>query len=127
MMRRPTLDATETEVIAFVREWIRFAANQGLDQALRLIDRRESDPAWSEKFVRSISENHFGGGETCIITDPDAFEELRVDAYRYDDGSGFAVDHDLAMNCKRSDFTAQFDFKRTERGYAIYLADIHVL
>ena len=63
----------------------------------------------------------------CIITDPDAFKELRVEACRYNDGSGFAVDHDLAMNHKRSDFTAQFEFIRTKDGYAIYLADIHVL
>ena len=72
-------------------------------------------------------EDHFGDGETCVIASPDAFSELRVDAYRYNDGSGFAVDHDLAMNHKRSDFTAQFEFKRTTQGYAIYLADIHVL
>lgn len=106
---------------------MRFAAKHGLDEALGLIDRRDNDPAWSEAFVRSISEDHFGDGETCIITDPDVFRELRVDAIRYSDGSGFAVDHDLAMNHKRSDFTAQFEFRRSEKGYAIYLADIHVL
>ena len=31
------------------------------------------------------------------------------------------------MNHQRSDFTAQFEFKRTKDGYAIYLTDIHVL
>ena len=91
---------------------MQFAAKKGLDEALRLIDRRDNDPAWGEAFVRWISENHFGDGETCIITDPDAFQELRVDAYRFSDGSGFAVDHDLAMNYQRSDFTAQFEFRR---------------
>jgi hypothetical protein len=126
-MTRPTLDASESEIIAYTRDWVRYAANHGLDQALRLIDRLDRDPAWSEAFVRSMSEDHFGDGETCIITDPDAIKELRVDAYRYNDGSGFAVDHDLAMNHKRSDFTAQFEFKRTKEGYAVYLADIHVL
>jgi len=126
-MTRPSLEASESEIIAFARDWVRFAAEHGLDEALRLIERRKSDPPWSEAFVRSISEGHFGDGKTCIITDPDAFPELRVDAYRYNDGSGFAVDHDLAMNHKRSDFTAQFEFKRTRDGYAIYLADIHVL
>jgi len=126
-MTRPSLEASESEILAFARDWVRFAAKHGLDEALRLIDRRDSDPAWSETFVRSISEDHFGDGQTCTITDPDAFRELRVDAYRYNDGSGFAVDHDLAMNHKRSDFTAQFEFKRTSDTYAIYLADIHVL
>lgn len=126
-MTRPSLDASESEILAFAREWVRLAAKQGLDDALRLIDRRDSGPPWSEAFVRSISEDHFGDGQACVITDPDAFKELRVDAYRYNDGSGFAVDHDLAMNHQRSDFTAQFESKKTNEGYAIYLADIHVL
>jgi len=126
-MTRPSLEASKSEILAFARDWVRFAAKHGLDDALRLIDRRENDPTWSEAFVRSISEDHFGDGETCVITDPDAFKELRVDAYQYSDGSGFAVDHDLAMNHKRSDFTAQFEFRKTKERYAIYLADIHVL
>ena len=126
-MKRPALQASESAIIAFARDWVRFAAKHGLDEAQRLIDRRESDPAWSEAFVRSISEDHFGDGETCIVTDPDAISGLRVDAYSYNDGSKVFVDHDLAMNHKRSDFTAQFEFKRTKNGYAIYLADIHVL
>jgi len=86
-MTRPSLEASESEILAFARDWVRFAAKHGLDEALRLIDRRDSDPAWSETFVRSISEDHFGDGQTCTITDPDAFRELRVDAYRYNDGS----------------------------------------
>jgi hypothetical protein len=126
-MTRPSLEAGESEILAFARDWVRFAAKRGLDEALLLIDRRDSDPPWSEAFVRSISGDHFNDGQTCVITDPDAFRELRVDGYRYNDGSGFAVDHDLAMNQQRSDFTAQFEFKKTNEGYAIYLADIHVL
>jgi hypothetical protein len=98
-----------------------------LDEALGVLDRRDSDPPWSEAFIRSISEDHFGDGETCVITDPDQHKDLRVDAYEYDNGSGFAVDHELAMNHKRSDFTAQFEFLRRPDRYAVYLADIHVL
>lgn len=126
-MTRPSLEASEPDILAFARDWVRFAAKHGLDEALRLIDRRDGDPQWSEAFVRLISEDHFGDGETCVITDPDAFSELSIDAYRYNDGSGFAVDHDLAMNNQSSDFTAQFEFIKTKDGYAIYLADIHVL
>lgn len=126
-MTRPSLNASEAEILAFARDWVRYAARHGLDEALRLIDRRDGGAPWSEAFVRSMSEDHFGDGQTCVITDPDAFKELRVDAYRYNDGSGFAVDHDLAVNQQRSDFTAQFEFKKTREGYAIDLADIHVL
>ena len=126
-MIRPSLEASESEILAFARDWVRYAAKHGLDEALHVIDRRDRDPRWSETLVRSISEDHFGDGQTCVITDPDAIKELRVQAYRYDDGSGFAVDHDLAMNHQRSDFTAQFEFRKTKDGYAVYLADIHVL
>lgn len=126
-MKRPSPEADESEVLEYARAWVKYAAQHGLDEALNLIDRRDSDPPWSEALVRSISEDHFGDGQTCIITDPELFSDLRVDAYRYDDGSGFAVDHDLAMNEQRSDFTAQFEFAKTKHGYTIYLADIHVL
>ncbi len=126
-MQRPSLDATEADIIAFARAWVRFAAQHGLDEALGLIDRRDSDPPWNEAFVRAISDDHFGDCQTCVITDPDAFSDLGVFAYRYNDDSGFAVDHDLAMNHQRSDFTAQFVFSKTPHGYAIYLEDIHVL
>jgi hypothetical protein len=126
-MKRPSLDADESEILEFARAWVKYAAKHGLDEALNQLDRRDSDPPWSEAFVRSISEDHFNDGQTCIITDPDGFSDLRVDAYRYNDGSGFAVDHDLAMNEQRSDFTAQFEFIKTKHGFAVYLADIHVL
>ena len=126
-MTRPSLDASETEILAFARDWVRYAAKNGLNEAMLLLDRRAGVPRWNEAFVRSISEDHFGDGETCIITDPDKFSELRVNAYRFDDDSGFAVDHDLAMNDQRSDFTAQFEFRRTPHGFTIHLADIHVL
>ena len=126
-MTRPALEAPASEIIAYARDWVRFAARHGLDEALRLLDRRDGDPAWSEALVREMSEDHFGDGQTCVITDPDVVRGLRVDAYPYDDGSGFAVDHDLAMNHQRSDFTAQFEFIRVEDGYAIYLADVHIL
>lgn len=126
-MLRPSLDASDIDIATFTREWIRFAASQGLDKALLILDRKGNEPPWSEAFVRLISEDHFGDGETCVITDPDVIPELRVEVYRYDDGSGFAVDHDLAMNGQRSDFTAQFEFVRNRDGFSIHLADIHVL
>jgi hypothetical protein len=126
-MKRPSIEAEEPEILAFAREWVRYVARHGLDDAMRLIDRRPKDPPWSEEFVRKISESHFDDGLSCVITDPDEFDDLRVEAYRYNDDSGFAVDHDLAMNHKRSDFTALFEFKKTPDGYSIFLEDIHVL
>jgi hypothetical protein len=126
-MKRPPIDASELAILNFSRDWVRFAAKHGLDNALNLLDRHERYTLWSEALLKSLSEDHFGDGQTCVITDPDAFDELRVDLYQYNDGSGFAVDHDLAMNHRRSDFTAQFEFKKTTDGFAVYLKDIHVL
>ncbi|MGW8390583.1 DUF7668 domain-containing protein [Pseudoduganella sp. HUAS MS19] len=94
---------------------------------MKLINCKPNGPPWSEELVRRISEDHFDDGHACVISDPDAFDDLRVDAYRYNDEPGFAVDHDLAMNNERSDFTALFEFKKTEHGYEILLEDIHVL
>lgn len=37
------------------------------------------------------------------------------------------VDHDLAMDGRLSDFTAQFHFRKTSGGFRIVLYDIHVL
>ena len=58
-MTRPSLEASESEILAFARDWARFAAKHGLDEALRLIDRRDSEPAWSEAFVRRMHVTHF--------------------------------------------------------------------
>lgn len=126
-MVRPLLTASDSDIAAFTRDWVRHAAKHGLDEALLFLDGREDIPAWSEAFVRSISDDHFGDGNTCVISDPDVIPELSVNVFRYDDESGFTVDHDLAMNDQRSDFTAQFEFIRKSDGFNIYLTDIHVL
>ncbi|TWT85833.1 hypothetical protein Pla123a_06400 [Posidoniimonas polymericola] len=125
--KRPDLTATHKEIVQYAREWVCYAASHGLNAALNLLDRRDSEPPWSEEFVGTLSENHFGDGAKGVISDPSGHGDLRVEAYEFNDGSGFAVDHDLAMNGKRSDFTAQFEFIKSNSGFQIYLTDIHVL
>ncbi len=50
-----------------------------------------------------------------------------MDVYTYTDGTGYGVDHDLALNGKLSDFTAQFDIRKSKERLTIILENIHVL
>jgi hypothetical protein len=74
-----------------------------------------------------LTFDHFDDGRQPEISDPGALDNLRVDAYRYNDGRGFGVDHDLPLDGKRSDFTVQLVFKKKGGEYLVYLEDIHVL
>ena len=125
-MIRPTIDASEAEILAFVREWVEFAANSGLSAALAELDQPEDSP-WTEDQFTQLTLNHFSDGQSCTITSSKGIKGLRVEAYEYNDGSGFAVDHDLALNGERSDLTAQFDFRKGDAHYRVYLEAFHVL
>ena len=125
-MRRPGIDATAAKIEQYVRSWVKAAANEGFEVALSYLDPNPDVP-WSDQLFDEYTYNHFDDDEHCHITDPDLIDGLRVGVYAYDDGSGFAVDHDLAMNGKRSDFTAQFDIRKGKSHLIIILRDIHVL
>lgn len=105
---------------------MRYAARFGFEAALAVLDTNEKVP-WSQSLLDELTFDHFGDGKQPTISDPASANSIRVDAYRYNDGSGFAVDHDVALDGKRSDFTAQFDFRKSPNGYRVYLDDIHVL
>ena len=45
----------------------------------------------------------------------------------FDDGSGYSVEHDVPLNGEWSDLTAQFEFVRFPKGYAVVLHDLHVM
>jgi hypothetical protein len=125
-MKRPSIDATEDEILQFTRRWVALAAEEGFEAAVAELDRNEK-VHWSQALFEELTFDHFDDGSQPIITDPDLVKGLRVDAYKYNDGSGFAVDHDLPLDGKCSDFTAQFDFRKSGGGYRIVLDDIHVL
>jgi hypothetical protein len=126
MMIRPSDDASERDILAFARDWVKLAATDGFEVALTQLDPNPRVP-WSQALFEQLTFNHFDDGRQPRITAPDAIAELRVDAYRYNDGSGFAVDHDLPLDGKRSDFTVQFDFQKGDGHYLVYLEDIHIL
>jgi hypothetical protein len=53
--------------------------------------------------------------------------EAQVDIVAFDDGSGYSVEHDVPLNGEWSDLTAQFEFLRFSKGYAVVLHDLHVM
>jgi hypothetical protein len=126
VMLRPTVEASAAEILSFAREWVEFAAEHGLRPALAELDQPEKLP-WTEELFKQLTFNHFDDGEHCSITSSAGVDGIRVEAYEYNDGSGFAVDHDLALNGKRSDLTAQFDFRKDVARYRVYLEAFHVL
>lgn len=127
-MNRPPATATEEEIVQFARDWVRLAASQGFAAAVKELDSEEGAEKLSDDLFKRSTEAPFGDDEEeATITDPDEFPALRVDAGRYNDGSGFWLEHDLALNHKLSDFTAMFEFRKSGSSYRIFLHDIHVM
>ncbi len=126
MLNRPSIDADEEAILQFVRDWVALAASAGFEAALLELDKGDTPP-WTQSLFEQITFDHFDDGKNPKITDPKKVKDLRIDAYEFNDGSGFTVDHDLALDDKRSDFTAQFEFKKVAGRYRICLTDIHVL
>jgi hypothetical protein len=125
-LTRPSIDADELAILAFARDCVEFAYRQGFEAALAELDLNPSVP-WSQSLFEQLTFDHFSDGRQQKISAPSAVENLRVAAYRYNDGSGFGVDHDLPLDGKRSDFTVQLDFPKKDGRYVVYLEDIHIL
>lgn len=128
MLKRPALTAGEDEVAKFATDWLRFAASHGFLVAVAELDPEPGAPEWTQDIFDQATQAPFGDDEEkAEITDPSEFPELKINVYRYNDGSGFAVDHDLALNNKASDFTAEFVFKKATDGFLVFLHDLHVM
>ena len=126
MNARPTLKSTDDEIIDFVTSWIDEVIASGYADASKLLD-----PPW-EKERNPFSESDWKEELECYesgsrVTNPRKVKDLRREVYRYDDGSGYAVDYDLAINDERSDHTLQFDFREIDERLNISLDHLHVL
>ena len=119
------IDADESTILDWVSAWIRYAAAEGFDEALALLD-GTGQAEWSDELLQQLTFDHFDDGRQPRITAPDGLD-LPREAYAYTDGTGFSVDHDLPLDGKRSDFTVQMRFNRGSRRYRVELEDIHVL
>ena len=126
MSPRPTLDSSDQEIIDFVTSWIDHLIANGYDSAISLLDDPvdENRHKWTKDQWDEQLECY---GDSPAVTPPAQVSELRKDVYRYNDGSGFAVDYDLPVNGEWSDHTLQFDFRSTAEGMRVALDDLHVL
>lgn len=68
-------------------------------------------------------------GRMPIINNPYQLDltKEKIDFYKYDDDSGWAVDYDIPLDGEWGDLTAQFSIKKVGDAYSIMLEDIHVL
>ena len=126
MNPRPTITSTDQEIVDFVSSWIDVIIRDGYESVIALLDDPIDDKR--QKWTKEEWEHELVCyGEAASITPPADVSNLRTDVYRYDDGSGFAVDYDLPVNGTRSDHTLQFDFRATGSGMHVALDDLHVL
>lgn len=54
-------------------------------------------------------------------------EKCRIEVFKYNDNSGYALDHDLSTNGEVNDLTLQLEFLQKGMEYAVILDDIHTL
>jgi hypothetical protein len=109
MNPRPTLASSDQEIVDFVSSWIDRLITDGYETAIALLD----DPIEDNR--RKWTKEEWDRELECY------------GVYRYNDGSGFAVDYDLSVNGRRSDHTLQFDFRAIGSGMHVALDDLHVL
>ena len=126
MNPRPTLASSDREIVDFVSSWIDHLIRDGYEAAIALLDDPIEDnrrKLTKEEWDRELESY----GEAASISSPFEVPGLRTDVYRYNDGSGFAVDYDLPVNGTRSDHTLQFDFRSVGSEMHVALDDLHVL
>lgn len=126
-MKTLPLHSNEQDFSEAVKSWLRKAAEHGYTSASKDFHNHDIDSCWSEEMVTQITQNHFDDGQACTITTPDPHTELYEDVFKYDDDSGYSVDHGIALNSKASDFTLQVEFIKFHDGYRMFFRDIHVL
>lgn len=121
----------------FARHWFKLLAAGSWQEACDLLDEPSSDGVhWTPEKLQLVIEDNCGPGthfhrehpEGFRVSDPDELGDGgRPMIFPYRDGSGYAFDHDLPLNGKWSDLTAQFEFHHRPQGYAVVLHDLHVL
>ena len=122
----------------FVHEWFRMLARGDWDRACDALDEPNCyDITWTGESIRELIADTFGPGTTFAAAHaegPQVCVPEAVDVpahpphlYELDDGSGYALDHDVPLNGEWSDLTAQFEFLRRPGGFAVILHDLHVM
>jgi len=127
----------EKEMIQFIQNWFDMIAEGKIDEACNKLDKPNCyGIKWTPEKIQDIIKDEFGLKTIFGHDHPDGVYfsavkstegNYRADALKFDDGSGYSVEHDVPLNGKWSDLTAQFEFIGTMLVFDIILHDLHVL
>jgi hypothetical protein len=130
-------EQAESELIAWVRDWLDLLAAGRLEEACARLDGPAGDGMrWTPERLRTAVDESFGPGTRFRTIHPEGPVFTSVGAARgrpdasliaFADGSGYSVEHDVPLNGTHSDLTAQFEFRWLGRSLAVSLYDLHVL
>ncbi|GAB3532972.1 hypothetical protein GCM10027443_17550 [Pontibacter brevis] len=126
-------DLFKEQATKFIKDWTRLLSEGKFQEAIDLLDHsvnEKSDLVWTKETLKEAFLDYGEIGRMPIINDPYLMgsEGDIIDFYKYDDGSGWAVDYDIPLDGERGDLTAQFSFKKASgEMYSIFLQDLHAL
>ena len=118
----------EVEFSRFARDWFRQLSRGEFREAAQRLDEPNSyGIRWSEQQILGALRD-YTHSDSVRVTDPDLIgTEAHSSLVALKDAHGYSFDHDVPIDGRWSDLTAQFEFLRRPEGYAIVLHDIHVL
>jgi hypothetical protein len=128
---------TENELIRFVQDWFDLISDGNIKEACKEIDKPNCyGIIWTPGKIEEIIKDEFGPetvfgqahpNGVCFSTIHDTQGTFRADVLKFDDGSGYSVEHDVPLNGEWSDLTAQFEFIGDKAEFEVILHDLHVL
>jgi hypothetical protein len=129
--------ADPDQLLAVVRDWFRLLAAGRWDEASAMVDEPNSyGIRWTPDYIRNVLDMTYGPGcrfraehpEGPQFSDPDAATGIpEASVVELGDGGGYSADHDVPLNGRWSELSAQFEFLRRPSGLAVVLHDLHVL
>ena len=112
----------------FTRDWFHLLAHGAFADAASQLDEPNCyGEKWNAEQIQSALLD-YAYSESVRVSDPDTLAgDGRPSLVEFEDGHGYSFEHDVPLEEKWSDLTAQFEFLRRPGGYAVVLHDIHVL
>ncbi len=111
----------------FARDWFRLLARGAFEEAASHFDEPNSyGERWSNEQIRSVLRD-YARSESTRVAEPDTLPgDGHPNLVGFADGRGYSFQHDVPLDGRWSDLSAQFEFLRRPSGYAVVLHDIHV-
>ncbi len=126
-------DSPITDILPFVKKWIKLIANGSVHDACALLDQPNSyGIVWTPELIRKLILEYLDLEDdrplASVVSDPNLIPGQRdLEVGTFNHCSGYWFDYDVPLNGEWSDLTAQFEFYKGKDGYAVVLHDLHVL